>query len=51
MWASQEDVDAMVKALSRYMQSHGVPTTGADAPVRRTINPVYRLVINTSATV
>jgi hypothetical protein len=46
VWASQDDVDTMVKAFSQYMQS-----LGADgwAP-RRTVNPVYRLVINTSAT-
>jgi hypothetical protein len=49
VWASQDDVDTMVKALSHYMQSLGIPTTDADAPVRRTVNPVYRLVINTSA--
>jgi hypothetical protein len=46
VWASQDDVDAMVKAFSQYMQSLG---TDGWAP-RRTVNPVYRLVINTSAT-
>ena len=51
VWASQADVDAVVAAANRVMQSRGVVAPGSTgATMKRTINPVHRLVINAAAT-
>src|SRR5215207_9892657 len=51
VWASQDDVDAIVQVVNRIMQSKGISVPGSsDAIVKRTINPVHRLVINAAAT-
>ena len=50
VWDSQADVDAAVQAAGQYMRSLGLPSSGPDAALTRTINPVYRLVVNTQTT-
>ena len=51
VWASQADVDAVVKAATRVMQSRGRIAPGSTgATLKRTINPVQRLMINAAAT-
>jgi len=51
VWASQDDVDAIVQVVNRIMQSKGISVPGSsDAIVKRTINPVHRLEINATAT-
>jgi hypothetical protein len=51
VWASQADVDAVVQAVNRLMQSSGIaaPATSG-TPITRTVNPVHRLVINAAPT-
>jgi hypothetical protein len=46
VWESQADVDAVVQLAGQYVQSQGWQSNGPDAIIRRTINPVYRLVVN-----
>jgi len=46
VWDSQADVDAAVQVARQYMRSLGLQSSGEDAALKRTINPVYRLVVN-----
>ena len=49
VWASQADVDAVVQTAGQYVRRHGLQPDGPDAAIKRTINPVYKLVVNTQA--
>ena len=50
VWGSQADVDAAVQAAGQYMRSLGLQSGGPDGVLQRTINPVYKLAINTQTT-
>ena len=50
VWDSRADVDAAVQAAGQYMRSLGLQSGGPDAALKRSINPVYKLVVNTQTT-